>query len=57
MVRLLLLSVVIALVVLPVVCARDPSPRRGLKRSVLLLVTFHVVYALVLNALAPRLDD
>ncbi|MHB8875764.1 MAG: hypothetical protein ACYC8T_18920 [Myxococcaceae bacterium] len=55
MVKLLLLSVLIALVVLGVTGARVPDARRGLGRAVLLFVGFNLAYVLALRFWYPRL--
>jgi hypothetical protein len=41
---LLLLSIVIAALVIPLRAARDPNPRRGVKRMLLMLFLFNAVY-------------
>jgi hypothetical protein len=52
--KVILLSVVIATVVLPMRAARDPQPVRGLRRMVLWLVLFNVLYMLALIHVMPR---
>ena len=39
-----LISIIAAIVVLPVIAARDPNPRRGATRMVLYLLAFHLFY-------------
>jgi hypothetical protein len=39
-----LVSIVVAIVAVPALAARDASPRRGLRRMVLLLLAFHLLY-------------
>ena len=41
----LLLAIIVATVVIPAIAARDASPRRGLKRMVLLLLLCTALYA------------
>ncbi|XXF78067.1 hypothetical protein P2318_34235 [Myxococcaceae bacterium GXIMD 01537] len=53
--KLILLSVLAALVTLPTLAARDSHPQRGLKRAVLLMVVFNFVYAFAVLVLVPRL--
>jgi hypothetical protein len=48
MVKVVLMSVLFATVAIPALAARDPVPRRGLKRAVVLLVAFDVLYVAVL---------
>lgn len=40
----LLVSIVVALLVVPGIAARDPRPRRGAQRMVLLLLVFNLLY-------------
>lgn len=51
----LLISVVIALVAFPLLAARDPNRRRGLKRALAGVAAFNVLYALMLRFVLPRL--
>lgn len=41
---LLLMSVLFATMVIPAIAARDPNPRRGAKRMLVMLLVFHLVY-------------
>ena len=51
----LLLSIIVATVVIPAISARDRSPRRGLKRMILLLLLCTALYAAyVIFVFAPR---
>lgn len=52
---LLLLSIVLAAVALPVLGARDPDPRRGLRRTLFRLLAFHFVYLVSVLFIWPRL--
>lgn len=40
----LLASIIVAIVAVPAIAARDPNPRRGLRRAVLFLLAFTLVY-------------
>jgi hypothetical protein len=40
----LLLAIIVATVVIPAIAARDPFPRRGLKRMILLLLLCTALY-------------
>jgi hypothetical protein len=50
---LLLMSVFFAQVLIPALAARDPKPRRGVKRMVLLLLVFNALYVAYLTQLHP----
>lgn len=52
----LLQSLMLALLLLPILAARDARPRRGLKRAVVWLLGFSVLYAVALRFLYPRLS-
>lgn len=52
----LLQSLMLALLLLPILAARDARPRRGLKRAVVWLLGFSVFYAVALRFLYPRLS-
>jgi hypothetical protein len=53
--KLVLFSVVIAMIALPILTARDSSPRRGLNRTLLLVIVFNVLYLLAVRFIYPRL--
>ncbi len=55
MAKLLLVSVVFALVAIPVLASRDRSAARGLRRALLLTVAFNAAYYLALRYVLPRL--
>jgi hypothetical protein len=40
----LLVAIVVAIVAAPALAARDPNPRRGVRRAVLFLLAFTCVY-------------
>lgn len=52
---LLLLSVVLAAIAIPALGARDPNPRRGLRRVFLLLLLVNALYIAYLTQLHPVL--
>lgn len=54
--KLLLLSCLIALVVLPIFGARDKNPLRGLKRAMFFLLAFNLFYIVALRVIYPRLS-
>lgn len=53
--KLLLISIMVGLVALPAIAARDRSARRALKKTVLLVVLLNVGYELGLIYLYPHL--
>jgi hypothetical protein len=54
--KLLLLSVVIMMIAVPVLTARDANAKRGLKRAVFLTIAFNVLYLLAVRYVYPRLN-
>jgi hypothetical protein len=52
----LLQSLLAALLLIPIVAARDPRPRRGLKKALVWFLGFILLYALALRFLYPRLS-
>jgi hypothetical protein len=54
MAKLLLLSVVIMMVAIPVLAARDRSPRRGLQKTILLVIAFNIFYVFVHRFIYPH---
>jgi hypothetical protein len=52
----LLQSLMLALLLIPLVAARDARPRRGLKKAVVWLLGFSLVYAIALRFLYSRLS-
>jgi hypothetical protein len=55
MAKLLLLSIVIMMVAIPVLAARDRSPKRGLQKAILLTIAFNVIYLFAVRFIYPRL--
>lgn len=49
------MSMLIALVAIPLVAARDPSPARGLRRAVLGVALFVAAYVFAIVYVVPRL--
>jgi hypothetical protein len=54
--KLLLLSVVIAMIALPVLTARDSNAKRGLKNALLLVIAFNLLYLFFVRFIYPRLQ-
>ena len=53
--KLLLFSVIIMMVAIPVLAARDPNPKRGLKKALLLVFAFNLFYLFAVRYIYPRL--
>jgi heme/copper-type cytochrome/quinol oxidase subunit 3 len=53
--KLLLLSVMIMMVAIPVVAARDKSTKRGLQKAILFTIVFNIFYVLALRYIYPHL--
>ncbi len=47
--KLLLLSVVVAMLVVPILAARSTNPKRGLKNAVVGFVLFNALYILAIS--------
>jgi len=54
-VKLLLISIVIASIAFPLWAAADRSARRGLRKTILAVLTFNLTYMLLLRLVYPRL--
>lgn len=54
--NLVLRSILLALVAIPIIAAREPSQWRGLKKAGLLFVAFNLLYLLALRFLYPVLS-
>ena len=54
MTKLLLFSPILAVLVLPVLAARDACPARGLRRALLQLALFNLFYLFVVLYVTPR---
>ena len=52
--KLLLMSVILALVGLPIWASRDPVPGRGLKRAIVAVLVFNVFYVFLVRVVLPR---
>jgi hypothetical protein len=53
---LLLQSLMLALLLIPIMAARDARPRRGLKKALVWFAGFSLVYAVALRFLYSRLS-
>jgi hypothetical protein len=53
--KLLLVSVVIAMIVLPILAARDASPTRAVRKTLLLIFVFNMLYLIAVRFLYPHL--
>jgi|APLak6261675434_1056106.scaffolds.fasta_scaffold09906_2 hypothetical protein len=51
--KFLLLTVCLAMVIIPLVAARDAHPARGLKRAMLGVMAFNLFYIVVVRVLVP----
>jgi hypothetical protein len=54
--KLLLMSVIIVMVVLPITMARDSNAQRGLKKTLLLVIAFNLLYLFLVQYVYPRLQ-
>ncbi len=55
MAKLILLSNIIAAMWLPIRTARDPNPRRGLRRAVQYIVVYNIFYVFAALVIYPHL--
>ena len=53
--KLLLFSVIIMMIAVPVLCAREKDPRRGFERMVLILVAYNLFYLFAVRFIYPHL--
>lgn len=53
--KLALLSVALALVILPLLAARDPNPWRGMKKALVWVLAFNLFFVFFLRVVVPRL--
>lgn len=53
---MLLQSLMLAMLLIPILAARDARPRRGLKKALVWLVGFCFLYAFALRFVYPRLS-
>ena len=49
------MSVVLMAAIIPALAARDALPRRGLRRAILSLVAFNVLYAFLVMFVYPQI--
>jgi hypothetical protein len=54
--KLLLVSVVVSMIALPILAARNTNATRALKKAVLMVVAFNVLYLLAVRFLYPLLQ-
>jgi hypothetical protein len=54
-VKVLLLSVVLATVVIPVLCARTPHPVKGMKRLLFFSTVYFILFVLAVKYVYPRI--
>ena len=52
--KVILLSVLIGLVAIPVVVAREADARRGFRKVLVLILAFNLLYLLVIRYVYPR---
>jgi hypothetical protein len=55
MAKLVLLSIIIAMVTVPIAAGRHRNARRGISRMVVLLFLFNLVYLFLVRYIYPRL--
>jgi hypothetical protein len=55
--KFMLLSVLYSLILLPSLAARERHPARGVKKAILMMVVFNLVYTFMVLVIWPRLDD
>jgi hypothetical protein len=53
--KLLLISIWLATIILPFIAALDPSPRRGLRRLLLMMSGYIAFYVIAIIFILPRL--
>jgi hypothetical protein len=53
--KLLLVSVIVAMITVPILAARDANPRRALQKTLLLIFVFNMLYLLAVRFLYPYL--
>ena len=53
--KFILVSILLATIIVPMRAARDESPARGLRRTVLWMMTFNLMYLIALLYILPRL--
>jgi hypothetical protein len=54
--KILLISFVVAIIALPMIAAKDPSPVRGLRKTLLWWTAFNIWYLFAYLVLYPRLS-
>lgn len=56
MAKLLLLSTVLVSILMPILCAKDPNPKRGLRRLVQGMVLYNAFYVFAVLVIYPRMS-
>jgi hypothetical protein len=54
MAKMLLLSILVSMIALPALAARDPNPARGLKKTLFFWLAFNVFYLFAVRVLFFR---
>jgi hypothetical protein len=52
----IMMSIVLALVAVPAWAARDPSGPRGLKKVIVGIIAYSLLYLFLVRVVVPRLD-
>lgn len=52
--KLLVISVIFAIVAVPIAAARDPNPARGVRKAVLYTLACNALYVLAMRFVLPR---
>ena len=52
----ILMSIVLALLAVPSWAARDPSGPRGLKKTIVGIIAYSLLYLFLVRVVVPRLD-
>ena len=55
--KLILLSIIVAMVAIPSICAKSSSPHRGLVRAIVGTAIFTILYGLVLILFVVKMID
>lgn len=54
MTKFLLLTIALALILVPIWASRDASPRRGLKKTIVGIIAFSFFYLFLVRVVVPR---
>ena len=55
--KALLLTIAVALVMVPIWAARDPSPLRGIKKTIVGIIAFDVFYLFLVRYVLPYVSS